>query len=73
MGPGLPYITRLDASDEEVSAVRESLAEVIADPANAEALETLGLVGIEVLSDADYAELEAFRDEAARLGYPKVA
>lgn len=73
MGPGLPYITRATASDAEIAALRESLAEVIADPQNAEALETLGLVGIEVFSDADYAELEAFAAEAARLGYPKVA
>lgn len=73
MGPGLPYITRPSASDAEVNALRESLAEVIADPANAQALDALGLVGIEVFSDAEYAELEAFAAEAARLGYPKVA
>lgn len=73
MGPGLPYITRGDAGDAEVAALRESLAEVIADPANAAALETLGLTGIEIFSDAEYAELEAFAAEAARLGYPKVA
>ena len=34
MGPGLPYITRLETSDAELAAIRESLAEVIADPAN---------------------------------------
>ena len=73
MGPGLPYIVRSSASDTEVAALRESLAEVIADPENAEALHTLGLIGIEVFSDAEYAELEAFATEAARLGYPKVA
>jgi ABC-type phosphate/phosphonate transport system substrate-binding protein len=73
MGPGLPYITRLASTDAELEALREALAEVIADPANADALDTLGLTGIEVLSDADYAELEAFDAEARRLGYPKVA
>lgn len=73
MGPGLPYITRLDASDSDVAALRESLAEVMADPANAESLRTLGLTGIEILSDADYAELEGLAAEAERLGYPKVA
>ena len=73
MGPGLPYITRLSTSDADVAAIRESLAEVIADPANAEALDTLGLTGIEIFSDAEYAELEGFRDEARKLGYPKVA
>lgn len=73
MGPGLPYITRLETSDADVAAIRESLAEVIADPANAEPLDTLGLVGIETFSDAEYSELEGFRDEARKLGYPKVA
>lgn len=73
MGPGLPYITRLATSNADIAALRESLAEVIADPANAEALDTLGLTGIEVFSDAEYAELEAFHAEARRLGYPKVA
>lgn len=73
MGPGLPYITRLSADDGEVAALRDSLAEVIADPANREVLDSLGLTGIELLSDADYAELEAFDAEARRLGYPKVA
>jgi ABC-type phosphate/phosphonate transport system substrate-binding protein len=73
MGPGLPYIARLSTSDAEIAALRESFAEVIADPANAAALDALGLIGIEVFSDADYAELEAFAAEARRLGYPKVA
>jgi ABC-type phosphate/phosphonate transport system substrate-binding protein len=73
VGPGLPYITRLSTSDADVAAIRASLAEVIADPANADTLDTLGLTGIEILSDADYAELEGFRDEARKLGYPKVA
>lgn len=73
MGPGLPYITRLSASDADVVALREALADVIADPLNVEALDVLGLTGIEVFSDAEYAELEAFDAEARRLGYPKVA
>lgn len=73
MGPGLPYITRLSASDAEVAALRDSLADVIADPDNAEALDVLGLTGVEIFSDTEYAELEGFRDEARKLGYPKVA
>lgn len=73
MGPGLPYITRFAAGDAEVAALRESLAGAIADPANRDAVDTLGLTGIEILSDADYAALDAFDAEARRLGYPKVA
>lgn len=72
-GPGLPYITRLATSDADVAAMREVLAETIADPRNAGPLDVLGLTGIEILSDADYAELEALDAEARRLGYPKVA
>lgn len=72
-GPGLPYITRLSASDDEVAALRESLRAVLGNPAHADVIDALGLTGIELLSDADYAELEAFEAEARRLGYPKVA
>jgi ABC-type phosphate/phosphonate transport system substrate-binding protein len=72
-GPGLPYITRLSASDAEVTALRDSLSAVIGSPAHAGVIDALGLTGIELLSDADYAELEAFDAEARRLGYPKVA
>lgn len=73
MGPGLPYITRLAITDSEIAAMREALAEVIADPANSEVTDTLGLTGIEIFSDTEYAELERFDAEARRLGYPKVA
>ncbi|MGV3553460.1 phosphate/phosphite/phosphonate ABC transporter substrate-binding protein [Rhizobium sp.] len=73
MGPGLPYITRLETGDTHIATMREALAEVIADPDNSGALDVLGLTGIEILSDADYAELEGFRDDARKLGYPKVA
>jgi ABC-type phosphate/phosphonate transport system substrate-binding protein len=73
MGPGLPYITRSDASDAEVAALREAISGALGDPLLKDAVETLGITGIEVLDDSDYAELERFRDEALRLGYPKVA
>jgi ABC-type phosphate/phosphonate transport system substrate-binding protein len=72
-GPGLPYITRLSASDAEVAALREAIAATIADPAYADAAEALGLKGIEVLGDADYDRLDAYRREAERLGYPIIA
>jgi len=73
MGPGLPYITRFDASDGEVAALRDAISDALADPSIKDALDVLGLTGIEFLDDGDYAELERFRDEALRLGYPKVA
>jgi ABC-type phosphate/phosphonate transport system substrate-binding protein len=72
-GPGLPYITRLSASDDEVAALREAIASTIADPSYADAVEALGLKGIEILGDADYDRLDAYRREAERLGYPIIA
>jgi ABC-type phosphate/phosphonate transport system substrate-binding protein len=72
-GPGLPYITRYDASDAEVTALRDAISGALGDPSVKDAVEVLGITGIEVLDDGDYAELERFRDEALRLGYPKVA
>ncbi|MDB5522491.1 MAG: phosphate transporter substrate-binding protein [Rhizobium sp.] len=72
-GPGLPYITRLDASDAEVEALRKAIADTIADPAYAGAVSALGLTGIEVLTDEDYDRLDAYRREAERLGYPIIA
>jgi ABC-type phosphate/phosphonate transport system substrate-binding protein len=68
-GPGLPLITRGDASDEEVAVLREALADAVADPGLAEARETLGLIGIEVLGDADYEVLARYAAEASAMGY----
>jgi ABC-type phosphate/phosphonate transport system substrate-binding protein len=72
-GPGLPFITRLDASDDEVEALRNAIADTIADPAYADAVEALGLKRIEILGDADYDRLDVYRREAERLGYPIIA
>jgi ABC-type phosphate/phosphonate transport system substrate-binding protein len=72
-GPGLPLITRLDASDAEVDAWRSAIAATIADPAQAEAIDALGLQRVEILSDADYDRLDAYRRQAEALGYPIIA
>jgi ABC-type phosphate/phosphonate transport system substrate-binding protein len=72
-GPGLPFITRLAASDAEVEALRRAIADTIADPACADAMKALGLRRIELLGDGDYDRLDAHRREAERLGYPIIA
>ena len=72
-GPGLPLITRGDASDGEVAVLRQALAEVLADPGLAEARQTLGLVGIEVLGDADYDVLARYAAESAARGYRELS
>jgi ABC-type phosphate/phosphonate transport system substrate-binding protein len=72
-GPGLPYITRLSASDAEVDALRGAIASAITDPACADAIDALGLRRIEILTDDDYDRLDAHRRDAERLGYPIIA
>ncbi|MBL0371787.1 PhnD/SsuA/transferrin family substrate-binding protein [Rhizobium sp. KVB221] len=72
-GPGLPFITRLSASDAEVDALRNALKDAIADPALADATKALGLRGVEVLSEDDYRRLDRLGIEAAALNYPIIA
>lgn len=72
-GPGLPLITRSEASDDEVAMLRAALAGVLADPALAEARATLGLVGIAVLGDAEYEVLARYANKAAARGYRELA
>lgn len=72
-GPGLPLITRGAATDGEVAVLRQALADVVADPALAEARATLGLVGIEVLGDEDYEVLARYAADAAARGYRELS
>jgi ABC-type phosphate/phosphonate transport system substrate-binding protein len=72
-GPGLPFITRGTTRDAELAAIRSALADVVADPANAEVLATLGLKGVAILSDGDYQRLDDLRHQAEELGYPALA
>ncbi len=52
--PGLPLVTRRDATDETVEALRAAWRGALADPALAEARAALLIEGLEILSDADY-------------------
>lgn len=72
-GPGLPYITRGDASDEEVRVLRQALQEAIAEPSLSAARDVLCLKNFAVLSDPDYEPLAELERQARRLGYPVVA
>ncbi len=71
--PGLPFITRGAASDQEVDRLRLALNDTFADPGLAEAREALLIAGLAVLDDADYAALTRMDAGAAALGYPAVA
>lgn len=52
--PGLPVVTRRDATDETVEALRSALRGALADPALADARAALLIEGIEILGEADY-------------------
>ncbi len=71
-GPGLPFITRRDASDDDVAVLRRALYKMITDPSLAETRDTLALKDIAVLSDADYEPLAELERDAYRQGYPVI-
>ncbi|WP_348649851.1 PhnD/SsuA/transferrin family substrate-binding protein [Sinorhizobium sp. BG8] len=72
-GPGLPFITSMTTSPEQLATLRRALAEVVADPALATVCDVLSLRGIHVLGDKDYEALAALDRDAARHGYPVIA
>ncbi|OWV78565.1 phosphate ABC transporter substrate-binding protein [Rhizobium sp. N122] len=63
-GPGLPFITSGDASDERVLLLRGALAAAVKDPSLVATRATLGLVDFAVLSEADYESLLSLTGEA---------
>ncbi|SER69976.1 PhnD/SsuA/transferrin family substrate-binding protein [Rhizobium sp. NFR03] len=69
-GPGLPLITRLSASDEEIALLRRVLDAAATDAALEGVRDHLGLVRFARLQDADYEPLAALADGARALGYP---
>jgi ABC-type phosphate/phosphonate transport system substrate-binding protein len=72
-GPGLPLITRAEASDAEVALMRQALQQAIAEPSLAPVRDVLRLKDFAVLSDADYEPLAELERQAQRLGYPVIA
>ena len=68
--PALPFVTRAGASADEVAVLRDALAGAIADPAAAEAVAALGLMGVEPIATADYAVVLDYEREAVAAGYP---
>jgi len=68
--PGLPLITRADASDAELALLRGALSDFAADPAAAPVRAVLGLDGFVVLPESAYDAVTALQCEAAALGYP---
>ena len=68
--PCLPFVTARSASASTVTALRESLAAVLADPALAWVRESLFLRDVDVQPDAGLAHVRALEAEAIALKYP---
>ena len=69
----MPYITRADAGDDELAALRDVLLMAAADPDLAEARTALALTGFEVLPLEAYDAIDRMEAEAIALGYPEIA
>jgi len=68
--PGLPFVTRADAPEALVVALRRALEAAMRDPALEVARERLLLDGIEVLADGAYEAIRAMEGEAVSRRYP---
>jgi ABC-type phosphate/phosphonate transport system substrate-binding protein len=68
--PALPFIMSAAFAKSHLSALREALFATLTDPALAGALKILGLVGAEVLGDADYERIAQIERDAIAAGYP---
>ena len=71
--PGLPYVTRAEADDGRLERLRGALFSVLEDPALAAARAALLIAGAEVLPETAYQRIVELEQQAASLGYPKVA
>ncbi|MBB4438062.1 MULTISPECIES: phosphate/phosphite/phosphonate ABC transporter substrate-binding protein [Rhizobium] len=63
-GPGLPFITSGDASDDRVLLLRNALSAAIKEPSLSAMRATLGLVDFSVLLGADYQPLLSLAGDA---------
>ena len=73
LSPGLPFIASASLGWRTVETAREALFAALADPDLAEERATLGLVGAQVTTPADYDRVAELERDAAALGYPRLA
>lgn len=71
--PGLPIITSVTTSDEDVARIRAALARVAADDAADATRHALLIDGFDVLPEAAYETVRELERGAVRLGYPELA
>ena len=70
--PTLPFVTRADAGDAELAALRDALAAFCVEPEVADACQTLGLRGFEVVPESAYEAVLAIERNAIAQGYPQI-
>jgi ABC-type phosphate/phosphonate transport system substrate-binding protein len=70
--PGLPFITRADATDAEIDVLRAALVEAWLT-VDSEVKAKLRLDGIHALPLTDYGEIDRMEAEAISIGFPRVA
>jgi ABC-type phosphate/phosphonate transport system substrate-binding protein len=71
--PTLPFIISTALAKSHLGAVRAALFATLEDPALAEARRTLGLIGADILGDADYERVAELERDAIAAGYPTLA
>ena len=72
-GPGLPFITGMETSAQELTLLRQIFADIASEPTLANVRDTLSLRRFEVLGDADYEPLAELERQAIAWGYPVIA
>jgi ABC-type phosphate/phosphonate transport system substrate-binding protein len=63
--PGLPLITAVERSDDEIATIRAVLKDALADPATGKAREALQMTGIGTFDEWDYSPIAALAQRLA--------
>lgn len=71
--PGLPFITRGDATDDDVAGLQQILQDASVAPSLAATRDALSLVGFQILPDTAYDRVLELEAKAVRAGYPVIA
>jgi ABC-type phosphate/phosphonate transport system substrate-binding protein len=71
--PTLPFIISATVAERHLGALRDALFATLEDPALAQARRTIGLIGAEILGDADYERVAQLERDAIAAGYPTLA
>jgi ABC-type phosphate/phosphonate transport system substrate-binding protein len=70
--PSLPFITSVNTTESDASAIAEALHEITDDPQTADLRGILELAGLSVPDFAAYERLAEYEREAADLGFPEI-